>query len=223
MRRLVLIVALATIATSAMAQRGFPAAHFSPRPYGSFHAGYGGFARSGSFFYPLGDGLYADALDAGYPVASQPPVAILQAPSDRAAEARPAGEPVMIELQGDRYVRLSGPATNGAVTLDLQASTESPQARPVRQGSDVQDKVQQKVARQESVALIFRDGHREEVSDYVIANGVLYAHSNYYTSGAWTKNIDVATLDVPATVSYNQSQGVRFQLPNAGNEVIVGP
>lgn len=199
MRRLALIVALAAIATSAMAQRGFLAPHFSAHPYGSFRAGFRGssFGRAGSFFYPLADGLYAEALDAGYPV--------------------------LIELQGDRYVRLSGPATNGAVTLDLKASTELPQARPSRQASNVPEKLQEKVTPQESVVLIFRDGHREDVSDYVIASGTLYAHTNYYSTGAWTKNIDLATLDVPATVSYNQSQGVRFQLPNAANEVIVGP
>jgi hypothetical protein len=225
MRRLAFILVFATIGTLAMAQRGFAAPHFV------FNRGYGAnsaFWRGGSFAYPFlaADGYYSDAGYAGYPVA--PPVVILQAPPPTVAETHP-GEPVLIELRGDSYVRISGPAASGAM-LDSTASrgqtsaartsqTHSAQSSTVAQ----QSALQQSAAQPKSVTLVFRDGHREDVSDYVIANGNLYAHTSYYTAGAWTKSIDLAALDVPGTINDNQSRGVPFQLPNAANEVIVGP
>jgi hypothetical protein len=226
------IMVLGICVPSAQAQRGFAAPHFSFSG-GIGNRGYGAnpYSRPGSFFYPLAvpaDAYYGDALLAGYPVASQPPVVILQAPPAAGAVAEThTGEPVLIELQGDSYVRVSGPPASGAM-LDSQASrgesapthqTHSAQSSGVRQLAAVQPSA----AQPKFVTLVFRDGHREDVSDYVIANGTLYAHTSYYTSGAWTKNINLAALDVPETVSYNESHGVRFQLPNAANEVIVGP
>jgi hypothetical protein len=220
MRRLAFILAIATAATSALAQRGFAAPHFA------FNRGYGSnsvFWRGGSFVYPFlpADGYYADALNSGYPAASQPPVVILQPASGNATpEPRVTGEPVLIELQGNQYVRLSGSSKSSAVTLDLQPSPHTDTGAP---GGAGRPSASASAAQPKSVTLVFRDGHREDVSDYVITNGSLYAHTSYYTSGAWTKNIDLASLDVAGTVSLNESRGVKFQLPNAANEVIVGP
>jgi hypothetical protein len=222
MRRLTLIFALGVIATPAMAQRGFPAPHFS------FNRGFGaspGFGRGGAYLSPFAvpaDAYYGDALVAGYPVVPQPPVVVLQHPAGyTATEPRVTGEPVLIELQGDHYVRLSGPVTSSAIMLDVQPSARE-DAGPTR--TPQTQLAQHKPATQpELVSLVFRDGHREDVSDYVIANGILYAHTSYYADGAWTKNIDIAALNVPETVSYNESRGVRFLVPNAGYEVIVGP
>src|ERR1035437_7705536 len=71
--------------------------------------------------------------------------------------------------------------------------------------------------------LVFRDGHREEVSDYMMADGVLYTRSDYYTNGSWNRKIELSSLNLPETVKSNQSHGLRFQLPSAPNEVTVGP
>jgi hypothetical protein len=71
--------------------------------------------------------------------------------------------------------------------------------------------------------LVFRDGHREEVTEYTIADGVLYARGNYYRDGSWNKRIELSSLDLHETIQSNQSRGVGFQLPNSPNEVIVGP
>jgi hypothetical protein len=73
------------------------------------------------------------------------------------------------------------------------------------------------------IVLVFRDGHSQEVSAYTIADGVLYAASDYATTGEWTQAIELASLNVPETVATNSSRGLRFQLPTAPNEVIVGP
>jgi len=71
--------------------------------------------------------------------------------------------------------------------------------------------------------LVFRDGHREEVSEYTIADGNLYTRSDYYTSGSWNKKIALSFLNLPETITANQSRGTKFQLPTAPNEVIIRP
>ena len=71
--------------------------------------------------------------------------------------------------------------------------------------------------------LVFRDGRREEVSDYTIMNGTMYSKADYWTSGSWTKKIQIADLDVPATVKINQERGVKFVLPASPNEVVMRP
>ena len=68
--------------------------------------------------------------------------------------------------------------------------------------------------------LVYRDGHREEIADYTIADGVIYVRANYWQNGYWTKHIPLAALDPPATMQANQQRGVKFMLPSAPNVVI---
>ena len=71
--------------------------------------------------------------------------------------------------------------------------------------------------------LVFRDGHSEEVRDYTIADGVLYARGDYYTDGYWSKKIDLSTLNVSQTLAANAARNVKFVLPASPNEVITRP
>jgi hypothetical protein len=71
--------------------------------------------------------------------------------------------------------------------------------------------------------LIFRDGHHEQVREYTVADGAIYAHGDYWTDGYWNKKILVSALDIPATLSANQGTGANFELPSAPNVVIVHP
>jgi hypothetical protein len=71
--------------------------------------------------------------------------------------------------------------------------------------------------------LVFRDGHREEVSAYTITGGAIYAPADFYRDGSWNRKIELSSLDLPETLKSNYSRGLRFQLPRAPNEVIVGP
>jgi len=71
--------------------------------------------------------------------------------------------------------------------------------------------------------LVFRDGHREEVSDYTIADGVLYARGDYYRDGAWNRKIELKSLNLPETIHSNDARGVHVQLPTSPNEVITRP
>jgi hypothetical protein len=218
MRRFFVIALLAAIPLSAAAQRFSSSPHFAGRSFQHFGHAHGNFGAS---YYPLSlaDPLYSDYLyDTGYPVASQPPVIMIQPPPAVASASErttaPA-QPLLIELQGNRYVQLSGENESGTQMLDDQ-TTSSVLTKPL----DLR-----RVSQRESVnaILVFRDGSRAEVSDFTISNGVLYAAADYYTAGSWNRKIELSSLNLPETVKANQDRGVVFRLPSAPNELIVGP
>ncbi len=201
------------------AQRG--GGHFGGAGFGAranFRAGFGGnFGRYGGFgAIPLLDPFYADALyDAGYPVAAQLPVIIVQ--GGTAAQARmqtaTAPVPLMIELQNGRYVQVSGDARSGSQMLEEESS------RPAN-GVPGSSAAREPPA---DAVLVFRDGHQEQISGYTIADGVLYGNGDFYSGGSWDKRIELSSLNLEETVRLNQARGVRFRLPAARNEVMVGP
>jgi hypothetical protein len=170
------------------------------------------------FLYPVPvfwDSLSPDREFRSERAATPPTVIVMQGPprAEPADETVPPPAPLLIELQGDRYVRLSGEGSPGAEGFNEEsAATQyhaSKNSGPVREILPA--------------VLVFRDGHREEVSDYTIADGILYARANYYTDGSWNRKVDLSSLNLPETFDANRSRGVRFQLPAAPNEVIVGP
>lgn len=217
MRGLLLVALLNALTPFVCAQRmGSLPPHFAP--------GYNRGAHPRAFFYPLAfsDPFYSGYLPStGYAAASQPPVIILQTPAVPAPvpDRSPwPSEPLMIELRGDRYVKVSGEETSGAQMIDPTPDATS-------QPRGLSDPSTHTVAAPALplAVLVFRDGHREEVSDYTIAGGILYARSDYYTTGSWNKRVELSSLNVAETVQSNQSRGVPFHFPTAPNEVIVGP
>jgi len=246
MRLLAIFTLLTALTPWAAAQRSFSAhaapAHAAPTnaaiprfnsPTGNFAFGHNahpsGFRRFSShtslpfpffadFFNP--DDLYST----GYPVASQPPIILLQAASALAGsgddltqlhhnrEPATSTQPLMIERQNGRYVRLTSTPANGEPLPDstrAQTSTMKPaEPRPHTLPPAV---------------LIFRDGHTEEVRDYAIVDGTLYARGDYYTDGYWNKKIDLSALNVAETLQANTKRNVNFVLPTSPNEVITRP
>jgi len=166
--------------------------------------------------------FYSDAFyDAGYPTSQQSPIILVQAPAQAQPETAapaavtPPAEPLVIELQGGRYVRVSGEDAAGSEMIDQQ-----PASRALARPAISPNQPSQELA---PVILVLRNGNREEVTDYTIADGVLYAAADYATTGAWNRKVELASLNVPETIATNSSHGLRFQLPSAPNEVIVGP
>ncbi len=209
MSRVALIALLAALAPWANAQRtSLPISHHHP-------------IHSPAIFFA--DPSYSDALyREGSPVASQPPIVILQAaPAPVPDPPSKPTQPLMIELQGDRYVRVSGEESSDAAWKRIDSTTVSRIPTPAR---SQKPRAEIRAAAQNPAAvLVFRDGHREEVSEYTIADGNLYPHGDYYTSGSWNKKIELSALNLSETITTNQSRGIKFQLPSAPNEVIVRP
>jgi hypothetical protein len=219
--RIILVMLLVGAPARMSAQRN-SGAHFSGVPGARigasaphFGANFGG-ARFSSPL-ALASGAYYDALlDAGYPVAAQPPVIVVQPGIMQSADARretfsSPTQPLMIELQGDHYVRVSGAESSGAEMID----------REIEPRSNLPESPQR--SEMPPAILIFRDGHREEISDYAITDGVLYTSGNSYKGGSWTRAIQISSLNLSETVESNQARGVRFELPTAPNVVMVRP
>ena len=60
-----------------------------------------------------------------------------------------------------------------------------------------------------STVLVFRDGHQLEIGNYVIVGNTLYNMSGAYRS----YKIQLADLDLPATIKANEDRGVDFHVP----------
>lgn len=129
--------------------------------------------------------------------------------------------PLLIELQGDRYVRYGGVArpaqpdagTRGVSTFEATSRSTIARSQIVQQ--DLPPTV-----------LVYRDSHREEVADYAIVGRVIYVHRAGVDDGQpeyGLKSIQVSALDISATVKVNRESGVSFVLPAGPNQVVTRP
>jgi hypothetical protein len=190
--------------------------------------------------------FFADSFDpddiysTGYPVASQPPVVLLQAeralagpnvasPAEYADRQPSASQPLMIELQNGRYVRVNSTAADGKA-LPLTLAPDAAEASQNQTAKSAHSNFTRSSITAASpmhdlppALLVFRDGHSEEVRDYTIADGILYARGDYYTDGYWNKKIALSTLNVSQTLAANAARNVKFVLPSSPNEVITRP
>jgi hypothetical protein len=262
MRKLPLVVMLAAVAPWACAQRATGTAVHFPAPTRPVAPAANGirsnfaFARAAhpsrfprtapfaSQFFPLLEDWSSpeDLYAAGYPVASQLPYFVMQGGLPAVAETvdrqrEAPTESLLIELQGDRYVRVSGNQESGGPSITLEPD-QLPQVFSGKGKRSAQPSFHASVARQPTmratpanpaatplpaVVLVLRDGTRQEVRDYTIADGALYARGDFYTDGYWNKTIRLSTVNVAETLSANNSRGVKFILPSAPNEVITRP
>jgi hypothetical protein len=200
------------------------------------------FRRSSPLVSPFGSlpfPFFGDSFDpndiysTGYPVASEPPPFLMEAVRQLAgsgansmsqAMSQPnnhqpsSNDPLMIELHNGQYVRVDSPAINGDA-LPLPSSPNHSRTTPAPSPMITRTSSEPLPA----AILIFRDGHSEEVRDYTIADGILYARGDYYTDGYWNKKIDLATLNISETLQANGTRNVNFVLPSSPNEVITRP
>jgi hypothetical protein len=138
-------------------------------------------------------------------------------------------QPLLIELQNGRYVRVNTTAADGEAQ-DLTARERSQPPASARSSNRVlvADSAGPLMASASPpalppVTLYFRDGRTEQVRDYTIANGILYASGDYYTDGYWNKKINLSALDLTRTLQANSANNVNFILPSSPNEVITRP
>ena len=210
---------IAFLAMTANAQRGGGRGFVSGSHGTSFHsrAGGSGFRaeRLGRSSFLYGSPLWwDDSFDGSYAPAqvySTPNWAA--EPGTRITPPATPQAPLMIELRGGQYVRVSSTTDQsmaGATDRMLVASNSgAPLAGPSTSTLPT--------------VFVFRDGHHEESSDYSIYGGVIYARSEYWTDGAWTKQIPISALNVAESRKINEERGVKFALPGAPNEVITRP
>ena len=145
---------------------------------------------------------YYDSYQPEAMAAPQAPATVIQP-----AKQEPVPDAVLLELQGNQWVKVDRSAPVSAVA-----------------GATAPSQPEQATAKELPPAiLVYRDGHREELSSYSIIGTTIYTKADYWSSGAWNRKINIADLDVPATVKQNRERGVRFDLPSGPNEVILRP
>lgn len=189
---------------------------------GHFHQGYASQRRSTFLAYPFFDS------DSDYNSAenyAQPQVIVVQA-APVAPPAPPAPrESLLIEWQGDRFVRSTASekiSSSAQIAPDYAEKSASPSLTTGRSVPG-QKIVAQPPRELPPAVLVFHDGRKEEVSEYTIMSGTIYSKADYWTTGSWTRKIQIADLDVPATLKLNQKRGLKFVLPASSNEVITRP
>ena len=99
---------------------------------------------------------------------------------------------IVVEQPGARYP--SSDSTLAEAT-PLQVQPQPEQSAP------------REVTPNEPSVLIFRDGHRQEVSNYAIMGQTVYVFDKR------TQKVAISDLDVPATVKANDDRGLEFKIP----------
>ena len=131
----------------------------------------------------------------------------------------------MIEWQGDHFERMTSSANASASSQSAPDYSEKSELRSSVSVSSPARRVTQLNRPRElpPAVLVFRDGRKEEVSNYTIMNGTIYSKADYWTTGSWNRKIQIADLDVPATLKLNQERGLNFVLPAGPDEVVIRP
>lgn len=176
----------------------------------------------GSFF--LGGPFWSDAYYDPSPnviVVQSPPAPVER--SSAPIEEHKSAAPLLIEWQGDRYVRLTSDSGNSRTTQPDYVANAKPLPSEKHSANAITAAEPRTRVEPPPTTFVFRDGHQEQSSDYSIISGVIYARGDYWTSGSWSKQIPLAQLDLPATAKANQDRGAPFRLPTAPNEVITRP
>jgi hypothetical protein len=176
------------------------------------------------YFYPPD----YDDYDYGPGIEGPPPPVIVPGPTAQSAYPAPAPKPpesLVIELQGDHWVRVTPYGLP-----QVAGSSSQPEPERVSNPSPATPSATRRLAQAVKppsalppAVLVFRDGHQEEVGKYTIMNATIYVSTDYWTSGSWTRKVQIAELDVPATLKLNQERGANFRLPAGPEEVIVRP
>jgi hypothetical protein len=161
--------------------------------------------------------------DSGYePEAPQGPPSWLAATHSNtlSAPAKPV-EPLVLERQGDEWVRIGAYGLPGVSAPSTRASAEG--AQNPSSGTAYQNLATSPAAKLPPAVLVFRDGHQEEIEKYTIIGSVIYAQADYWSTGSWRRKVAIADLDIPATLKMNRERGGRFSLPSGPDEVVFRP
>ncbi len=97
------------------------------------------------------------------------------------------------------------PRTQGSGDQEPSRDADSSAASPASSARAAGDEAPREMI---STVLVFRDGHREEVQNYAIVGKVLFDFGDMKSH-----KIQLAELDLPATVKENEERGVEFNVP----------
>ncbi|MCU1271999.1 MAG: hypothetical protein JWN74_3293 [Acidobacteriaceae bacterium] len=156
----------------------------------------------GYYGLPFSYSDYYEPYEVEYPPPQPPP----EPPAPAAqVKTEPLPDPVLLELHGSQWVRVRNFGESSARALAADTVPRAP-SKPLP-----------------PAILVYRDGHTEELSSYSIIGESIYTKADYWSTGAWTRTIQIADLDIPATLRKNHERGVAFELPSGPDEVMIRP
>ena len=173
----------------------------------------GNFPRFAYAPYYSGFGYDSDfGLNSAYEPAVEvpPPQVVAEQPAATATPPpppKPAEGPVLLELHGNDWVRITSEGPPQVVGQSYRPEPEKASNAPSTAASAL---------------LVFRDGHQEEIGKYCIIGGTIHISADRWSTGSWTRTVNILDLDVPATLKLNKEQGTRFRLPSGPYEVMIG-
>jgi hypothetical protein len=156
------------------------------------------------YYYGLPYWGYYEPYDVEYPPKEEPAP---QPAAPVAAKPEPLPDPVLLELEGNRWVRVTSFGESQQAAGGVAAGRER----------------EAKVEPLPPAVLVYRDGHSEQVSSYLIVGRALYTKADYWATGSWTRTIQIADLDIPATLERNHQRGLQFELPSSPDEIVIRP
>ena len=171
----------------------------------------------------FGSPFYSD-YDSDPEFFEEPPPPFMQQTTQPSAVAPNPAESLVLELQGDHWVRLTnyGQSQTGQILQpESQQTSGLTSASPFSASRQIQ--ASEPTTELPPAILVFRDGHQEEIGKYVIAGTTIYTSADYWNSGSWTRKIQIAALDIPATLKVNRERGAKFSLPSGPHEVMIRP
>jgi hypothetical protein len=174
-------------------------------------------SSSGSAFAPY---FYSDYDSEPETVDAPPAAQIIEQtaePSSAVPVPNRAGA-LVLELQDDHWVRITNSGQSQTGGQSSQPQSESLANLPTATPRRIQPEAPSELP---PAVLVFRDGHREEIRKYIIEGATIYISTNSWSNGSWTRKIQVAELDVPATLELNHERGAKFSLPSGPNEVMI--
>ena len=189
---------------------------------GRLHQGHRSERGSTVLAYPY---FYSDSDYGSGEVSQQPQVVVIQTSATAPPPAPPAPrESLLIEWQGDHFVRTTSmkDSAGALIATDYSEKPATPLSATARSAAGPKNAAQPPRELPPAV-LVFHDSHKEEVSEYTIMSGTIYSKADYWATGSWTRKIQIADLDVPATLKLNQERGLKFVLPASSNEVVTRP
>ncbi|MGA8184792.1 MAG: hypothetical protein WB819_14255 [Terriglobia bacterium] len=180
--------------------------------------------RRGALPYLYPPYYYSDYYSEPAPSETEPSRIVVVERTEPRAEAPPPAPPpesLMLELRGNHWVRVTG---SGQTMAESQPGKESSAKSENVRTITPQERAAVEPPRELPPAvLVFRDGHREEITRYTIVGGAIYTSGDYWNSGSWTKKVPIAELDVPATLELNRERGAHFNLPSSPHVVVIRP
>ncbi len=183
--------------------------------------------RSGRFFVGSAFSPYFYSDYDFEPGLSEAPPFIMVRDAQQASPAPVSNPPdsLVLELQGDHWVRVTnfGQSQTGGQSNEPGTDRASNLRSAMPPDTLRRTQTEEPPAKLPPAVLVFRDGHKEEIGKYTIMGATIYTSADYWSSGSWTRQIQIARLDVPATLKLNQERGAKFSLPSGPNEVMIRP